>query len=649
MTDKAARIFALLLSNDRAPLTVKKITGILEMSERTVGTYLKEVYSFCREEGIEVINKPGVGILVNAGSRKNELLQSMALPENIYYSSEYRVNYIIELLLNNWTTYTIALFADDLNASKTTIEGDLRAAEKWLDGYHIRVVKKVGAGICLAGEELDIRRAIVAINRKFYKAADRTPEKPLDYRLSLETYRRLCGCYKNCDVQRYVEIIQHADRNARRDLTDSGFETLLEYLIVMEKRISAGFVMQPGQLGALPDDRPNMADYLEVYIQEMNLPEGEAEFLWMIVCCLEYQNSATRRDELFAEAQPHILHFTRRLVGYLSNIIGLDFTGDELLLKTLYMFERSSLVRVKYGIDLQNPFREEIKKTYPAIFSACSAAGGLYERAVGGYPTENEIASLSLLVGGAVVRSDKKVSAVIVCAAGIGTAQIVARKIEERVPGIQVIATLSFRELEELDRITPMLVITTISAVETDYPTVRISPIVSEEDVRRIGRACSDLYTKAAGTEERVTLLDILRDELIFLDVEGKSKEKLLRSIADEMCACGYVESSFYEDVIRREQVGATALGQGVAIPHGVSSIVKRPAIALVRLSRSIDWGGEPVDLIFLLALNFSDVQYTKAFFKAFYQLTSNANTLALLRAARSKEEIKKIIADHCY
>ena len=38
----------------------------------------------------------------------------------------------------------------------------------------------------------------------------------------------------------------------------------------------------------------------------------------------------------------------------------------------------------------------------------------------------------------------------------------------------------------------------------------------------------------------------------------------------------------------------------------------------LLRLPRSVDWGGdEPVDLIFVLALNFSDIENTKAFFHA--------------------------------
>lgn len=47
-----------------------------------------------------------------------------------------------------------------------------------------------------------------------------------------------------------------------------------------------------------------------------------------------------------------------------------------------------------------------------------------------------------------------------------------------------------------------------------------------------------------------------------------------------------------------RESRGSTALGFGVAIPHGVSGYVNRPAVSVVRLEESMDWAGEPVSLI---------------------------------------------------
>lgn len=650
LSEKAAKIMAILVNNDKCPITVRQISAMLEISERSVSTYLKEVYEYCRKKGIEVTNKPGLGILVSVGTQKQAVLSELAVSEKPYYTSEYRVNYIISLLLNNWTTYTIALFADDLNVSKTTVENDLLEAEAWLLKYGIRVLRKVGAGICLEGEELNIRKAIVAINRWFFKPSPRLPKGPGDYRLGEATLLRLAGTYRNCDIGYYIDIIRRADRMGKRQLTDRGFEAMLEYLIVTHRRIQLGHIMPAGFWQDNPHDRINIEDCTAVYAEELKLPEGEREYVELLMCCMEYQNSPTRVEELFENPLPDILSVTEQVIQYVSNIIGVDFSRDILLKKTLYYYNRSALLRIKYGIEMQNPFMEDVKKTYPAIFSACFAASSIYYKAAGQYPSENEISHLSLLIGGAVVRSDKKINAVIICAAGIGTSQIVARKIEDRLPQINVILTLSFTQLPELSALNPQLIITTIPDIRCDYPTVTISPVLSDEDIRKINRACSAIYTKARGAKEHGggNMLDLLHDRLIFLDYDGLSKEKLLRFMAERLSEEGYVSEGFLADVMERERIGSTALGSGVAIPHGVSGLVRRPAICLMRLRQSINWSGEPVNLIFMLALNFEDISSTKLFFKAFYHLTGNTGTIQLLTQAGSAEEIKRIIAERC-
>lgn len=648
MTSKAARILNLLLGNENRMLTVRQIAGVLRLSERTIATYLKEVYQFCSENEVEVLNKPGVGVGVRAGNSRDELLRMTAATQKPYYSAEYQIDSIVHTLLTNSSTYTISLFAEDLNVSKNTVESDLQEAEAWLSRFDLSVRKKAGVGISLQGKELDIRRAIVESNRRFFEPSDQKPRQPLDYRLSAETYQRLRGCCRGCDVDFYIRLIQSADRNSARSLTDSGFETLLEYLAVMDRRISEGFLIPEGEIRGLPDDRPNMRNYLSVYVDALRLPPGEQEFLKLLACCMEYQNAVQRSEELISRPRPEILDFTQRLISYLSNIVGLDFTGDELLRRVLYLFERSSLLRVRYGIDMQNPFREDIKKTYPAIFSACFAAGRLYEREVGRFPAENELAFLSLYIGGAIVRSEKKMRVVVVCSAGVGTGQILARRMHERFPEMEILAVLPASETRQLAKLEPMLVITTTPAFRCDYPTVAISPVLDENAFRKLRRACSELYTKGARVEEQTSLLDILREELVFLDVEGMSKTELLQTVCGAMEENGYVSGNFYADVLGREQMGSTALGQGVAIPHGMSGFVRKPAVSLVRLRHSIDWGGEPVDIVFLLALNFSDIRNTKAFFNAFYQITNDAQTLGLLRKARTREEIRQLLAEHC-
>lgn len=50
------------------------------------------------------------------------------------------------------------------------------------------------------------------------------------------------------------------------------------------------------------------------------------------------------------------------------------------------------------------------------------------------------------------------------------------------------------------------------------------------------------------------------------------------------------------------------------------------------------------VDIVFLLALNFEDIQSTRAFFSSFYEMTMEKNTTFLIRKAETEEEIMNVI-----
>ena len=59
-------------------------------------------------------------------------------------------------------------------------------------------------------------------------------------------------------------------------------------------------------------------------------------------------------------------------------------------------------------------------------------------------------------------------------------------------------------------------------------------------------------------------------------------------------------------EILKREELGSTGTGGGIAIPHArIQSLIK-PFGLLARLKQPIDFGaidGQPVDLIFLLLL----------------------------------------------
>ena len=101
------------------------------------------------------------------------------------------------------------------------------------------------------------------------------------------------------------------------------------------------------------------------------------------------------------------------------------------------------------------------------------------------------------------------------------------------------------------------------------------------------------------------TLLD---DAPIVLDVTAATLDDAVVALADALVEAGALIPDHRERVIRevldREHEQSTALGQGVAVPHGFLPELEQPLVALARLRNPIDAGapdGERVELVYLI------------------------------------------------
>ncbi|WP_291258611.1 PTS sugar transporter subunit IIA [Fusobacterium sp.] len=63
-------------------------------------------------------------------------------------------------------------------------------------------------------------------------------------------------------------------------------------------------------------------------------------------------------------------------------------------------------------------------------------------------------------------------------------------------------------------------------------------------------------------------------------------------------------ENNFYENILAREELGSTGIGQGIAIPHARSEKIKKLTVAIGLLKNGVDFNsldGEKVKLIILV------------------------------------------------
>lgn len=101
--------------------------------------------------------------------------------------------------------------------------------------------------------------------------------------------------------------------------------------------------------------------------------------------------------------------------------------------------------------------------------------------------------------------------------------------------------------------------------------------------------------------------LDSLTDPaLIFPGLQCPDAASLLRLLAQKIVARGLSKDAeeLYRKLWEREQLGTTAVGSGVAVPHCKLSGLERVVLAVALLNEGIDFGAEdeePVRVFFCI------------------------------------------------
>ena len=101
-----------------------------------------------------------------------------------------------------------------------------------------------------------------------------------------------------------------------------------------------------------------------------------------------------------------------------------------------------------------------------------------------------------------------------------------------------------------------------------------------------------------------MTLRELFTEDAVKLDLESDTKEDVLRELVSLLSLDAKSEETLYKTLKRRENLGSTGIGKGIAIPHCRSLVVSRLRLAYGRKTSGLDFNsidGAPVHNFFLI------------------------------------------------
>lgn len=643
--DRILEIINMLLNSEQ-PLTVDYIANTLKVSNKTIRNDLKKAEEYVQQKGVKIIKKPRVGIVLEGLRNKklelaDEIKKSLDFEEP--FSPEARKNYILKRLFMSKGSVTIKELAEELYVSRITIHKDLQSVEKWLNKFNLKLLKKPNYGIEVVGDEENWRNAVASLIVLTKEQKELKEFLYNDYtgRIDYRTLMQLKELF-DIDYKQLEKIVSNAESKLKFRFSDEAFISLVIHVAISIERLKhkKDVKLSKAVLNNLKQkDEYVIAQQMAKEIEEkfnVVLSESEIGYIVLHIIGTKMQQNKIEDVNLELEDEESIelaVIMSKEIINIAERALSLDLSNDKQLLNGLILHLRPTINRLKYGLTLRNPLLNDIKENYPEIYGVAWMTSVVFEKYLGKKVAEEEIGYIALHLGAAVERAKKPLKALVVCTTGIGTAQLLAARLEKSFKQIEIkdiVSSVSLHEsiLNDID-----IVISTVP-IEINKPFINISPLLTQNDIKRLDEFIESLTKKS----------NLIDTQLIDVDDIYLKKEDLLNKVCMELSKKGYVKDEYLEDVIRREKIASTAIGNGIAIPHGLPEHVNKSVFTVVRLKNPIAWDEEKVDMLFMISLTQSDIAKSRYIFRKLYNKLESPEFVENIKKAKNREEIIKLL-----
>lgn len=550
-------------------ISASELASLLKISERTIYRHIKLLNKDLEEKGIKITSTPGLGYQLIGISKDSERLLLSPASNDINLEGDVQ-NFIVENLLNNCMV-SLESILSTFFISESTLYRIIYSINLTMESSKAKIgIKK--ANIILKGSNLAKLKFLIGI-----LLSSELNHSTIQYKNIIEDF------YRNRNNIKVFLLEDYFSKKLLRDFDRKILEWALFIKMRQTKKRTLRELIQDNDISILLNE-----------FEEINGLKTKEKLFNIVDSSLAiFLSDSFRRENSYSI-------YVNNLVNHLQTLIK----------------QKSNALYV------ENKLLSRITEEYPLEYQVSGLMAYQIELAFNLPLNKHDVGFVTLYLA-TINRNnefvDRSISTVII-SDSLSTGFLCREKVQNYLPMLEVIEVLPEWEVENHDfKKYDLIINLTSSNISEEIPIITISNPFDHELLKQIETKVRELNVIP------LNQLELISQDVVILS--GQNKEEIIATLLDVEIKNTAEKQIIKRQIIEREKITSTEIGNKVAIPHTIVNKLNETKIIIGIHEEGIIWSKEKVKVIILILFSDKTVAQEQLIRKI-YNFTRNTDKL---------------------